>query len=256
MRTIAFVNQKGGVGKTTSCLNMGAALALLGNRVLLVDFDPQGSLSKCLGVRDLEDKDTSFEVLTGKADIKEARIKLGKYDLLPLDIRMAGHDHEFTGKPFMFSQALDPIRSEYDYCLIDCSPALDYYTILALTAADRAIIPIAPEYMPLDGLIQVTDTVVYVFTTIKNEFDYASLLITLFDSRRNLDKDVEKYLRDHFSTTFKTVIKRTIKLAEARLYCQDIFEYDPKGPGAAAYMELTKEFLKSEERRGMQNETE
>lgn len=249
MKTISFVNQKGGVGKTTTCLNMGAALALMGNRVLLVDFDPQGSLSKCLGVRDLTSKFTTYEVLTGKADIKTARIQLEKYDLLPLDRRASGRDAEFKGKYFRFSQEIDQIRNEYDYILIDCSPALNSYTILALTAADRYIIPIAPEYMPLDGLLEVIDTAVYVSGTIKKDFEYPSPLITLYDGRRNLDKDVEKYLRDHFSTTFQTVIKRTIKLAEARLSLQDIFEYDPKSPGAAAYMELTKEFLEREAKR-------
>ena len=252
MITISFVNQKGGVGKTTSCLNMGAALALMGNRVLLVDFDPQGSLSKCLGARDLAGKPTTYEVLTGKADIKAARIQLGKYDLLPLDRRASGRDHEFTGKYFLFRQALDQIQDEYDFCLIDCSPALNSYTVLALTAADRYIIPIAPEYMGLDGLLEVVDTAVYVSGTIKKDFEYPCPLITLYDGRRNLDKDVEKYLRDHFSTTFRTVIKRTIKLAEVRLSLQDIFEYDPKGQGAAAYMELTKEFLERESKRGNQ----
>lgn len=248
MKVIAFINQKGGVGKTTSCLNMGAALALMGNSVLLIDFDPQGSLTKNLGIRDLSGQSTVYEVLSGSAEIRSSIIKLGKYDLLPIDIRMAGSEDQFKGKETQLRKVLDRVRNDYDYCLIDCSPALNRFPVMALAAADRAIIVSSALFSAADGLLQVMDTLYYVLNTYKKDLA-AYLLITLYDGRRSLDRETVKFIKNRYPMTFENVVKFNIKVAEAPIMGQDIFEYDPKGSAAAAYMAVTKEFLERENKK-------
>ena len=164
-KVIAFVNQKGGVAKTTSALNIGAALAIEGKKVLLIDLDPQGSLSKCAGFRDLDNAPTTYEVIKGEADINSAiKTKQGvaAYDLLPTDIRMSGAEIELIsvpGRDTLLREALEGLKRPYDYVLIDCSPSLNILTLMALTAADELIIPVAAQYMPLDGMAQLLPTV-------------------------------------------------------------------------------------------------
>ena len=254
MRVLAFVNQKGGVAKTTSALNIGAALAIEGKSVLLVDLDPQGSLSKCAGFRELEDDDpTTYEVIKGDADINQAiKTKQGvaAYDILPTDIRMSGSEIELIsvpGRDTLLKEALDGLEKPYDYVLIDCSPSLNILTLMALTASTGLIIPIAAQYMPLDGMAQLLPTVELVKKRLNKGLSIDGVIITMYDSRRSLDKEIIEAVKDKFPMqTFKTVVKNNSKLAEAPTFGKDIFEYEPKSAGAEAYRAIAKEIIERE----------
>lgn len=250
MKVFAFVNQKGGVAKTTSCLNIGAALAIAGRRVLLIDLDPQGSLSKCAGFRELGDDPTTYEVIKGDADINQAiKTKAGvaAYDVLPTDIRMSGAEIELIsvpGRDTLLREALDGLRTAYDYVLIDCSPSLNILTLMALTAATSIIIPVAAQYMPLDGMAQLLPTVELVRKRLNKGLSIGGVIVTMYDSRRSLDREIIEAVRQKFpEQTFKTVVKNNSKLAEAPTFGKDIFEYDPKSAGAAAYRDIAQELI-------------
>ena len=245
MKVLSMVNQKGGVGKTTSCLNVGAALTKLGKKVLLIDFDPQGSLSEALGLIDLRGKPTTLEVMTGEAKINDAIIHIKpKYDILPLDLRMAGS--ESATAPIdqeRVKEALSGVRRKYDYVLIDCSPSLSRITLSALGASDYAIIPTSSQFMSIRSLLMLQETINAVKKTMNPKLKIGGIIITLYDSRRRFDKEMEKAIRNAFPETLQTVVKYNSKLAELPAVRQDIFEYDPKGQAAASYMEITKELL-------------
>lgn len=250
---IAFVNQKGGVAKTTSALNIGAALAIEGKKVLLIDLDPQGSLSKCAGFRDLDNAPTTYEVIKGEADINSAiKTKQGvaAYDLLPTDIRMSGAEIELIsvpGRDTLLREALEGLKRPYDYVLIDCSPSLNILTLMALTAADELIIPVAAQYMPLDGMAQLLPTVELVKKRLNKGLEVGGVIITMYDSRRSLDKEIIEAVKKKFpNQTFKTVVKNNSKLAEAPTFGKDIFEYEPKSSGAEAYRSIAKEIIERE----------
>lgn len=254
MKVIAFVNQKGGVAKTTSCLNIGAALAIEGKRVLLIDLDPQGSLSKCAGIRDLDQQDaTTYEVLKGDADINEA-IKTvdGKayYDIVPTDIRMSGAEIELIsvpGRDTILREAIAELKQPYDYVLIDCSPSLNIITLMALTAANSLIVPVAAQYMPLDGMAQLLPTIELVKKRLNKDLKIGGVIITMYDSRRSLDKQIIEAVKSRFpEETYSTLIKFNSRLAEAPTYGQDIFTYDISSPGAKAYQEIAKELIERE----------
>lgn len=254
MQVIAFVNQKGGVAKTTSCLNIGAALAIEGKSVLLVDLDPQGSLTKCVGIRDLDQQDaTTYEVLKGEASINEA-IKLvdGKayYDIVPTDIRMSGAEIELIsvpGRDYLLKEALEDLKQPYDYVLIDCSPSLNILTLMALTAADSVIIPVAAQYMPLDGVAQLLNTVELVQKRLNKRLKIGGVIVTIYDTRRSLDREIVESIRARFKEeTFKTVVKYNSKLAEAPTFGKDIFDYEPRSAGAEAYKAIAKELIERE----------
>ena len=253
MKILSFVNQKGGVAKTTSVLNIGAALAIAGKRVLLVDFDPQGSLSKCAGLRDLQGSPTTYEVIKGDVDIKDAiRTKeaAAPYDILPLDIRMSGAEIELIsapGRDTLLKDALETVKKKYDYVLIDCNPSLSIFTLMALTASDKVIIPVAAQYMALDGIAQLLQTIELVKKRLNKHLEIGGVLITLYDSRRSLDKDVAEAVRKRFpKETFKTMIKTNTSVAEAPAAGKDIFSYDSKSSGADTYREITKEIIERE----------
>lgn len=253
MKILSFVNQKGGVAKTTSALNIGAALAIAGKRVLLVDLDPQGSLSKCAGFRDIDDDPTTYEVIKGDADINDAiKTKQGvaPYDILPTDIRMSGAEIELIsvpGRDTLLKEALDGLKKPYDYVLIDCSPSLNILTLMALTASTRLIIPIAAQYMPLDGMAQLLPTVELVKKRLNKGLEVGGVIVTMYDSRRSLDKEIIEAVKKKFPTqTFKTVVKNNSKLAEAPTFGKDIFEYDPKSAGADAYSAIAQEIIERE----------
>lgn len=254
MKVIAFVNQKGGVAKTTSCLNIGAALAIEGKRVLLVDLDPQSSLSKCVGIRDLDQQDaTTYEVLKGDADINDA-IKTvdGKayYDILPTDIRMSGAEIELIsvpGRDTLLKEAIAELKQPYDYVLIDCSPSLNIITLMALTASNSIIVPVAAQYMPLDGMAQLLPTIELVKKRLNKDLKIGGIIITMYDSRRSLDKQIIEAVKARFpEETYNTLIKFNSRLAEAPTYGQDIFTYDISSPGAAAYKAIAKELIERE----------
>lgn len=254
MKIISFVNQKGGVAKTTSALNIGAALAIEGKSVLLVDLDPQGSLSKCAGFRELEDDDpTTYEVIKGDADINQAiKTKQGvaAYDVLPTDLRMSGAEIELIsvpGRDTLLKEALDSLEKPYDYTLIDCSPSLNILTLMALTASNSLIIPVAAQYMPLDGMAQLLPTVELVKKRLNKGLEIGGVLITMYDSRRSMDKGIIEAVKARFTNeVFNTIVKNNSKIAEAPTYGKDIFEYAPKSAGADAYRAVAKEIIERE----------
>jgi len=253
MKILSFVNQKGGVAKTTSALNIGAALAIEGKSVLLVDLDPQGSLSKCAGFRSLDDDPTTYEVIKGDADINQAiKTKQGvkPYDVLPTDIRMSGAEIELIsvpGRDTLLKEALEGLEKPYDYVLIDCSPSLNILTLMALTASNKIIIPVAAQYMPLDGMAQLLPTVELVKKRLNKGLAIGGVLITMYDSRRSMDKGIIEAIKGRFTDeTFNTIIKNNSKIAEAPTYGKDIFEYAPKSAGADAYRAVAKEIIERE----------
>lgn len=253
MKILAFVNQKGGVAKTTSCLNVGAALAIEGKKVLLIDLDPQGSLSKCAGFRSLDNSPTTYEVIQGESSINDAiqtKKGIAFYDILPTDIRMSGAEIELIsvpGRDTLLKEAIEDLKTPYDYVLIDCSPSLNILTLMALTAATRLIIPVAAQYMPLDGMAQLLPTVELVKKRLNKGLKIGGVIVTMYDNRRSLDKNVLEAVRAKFPTeVFNTLVRNNSKLAEAPTYGKDIFEYEPKSTGAIAYRDIAKEIIKRE----------
>jgi len=253
MKIISFVNQKGGVAKTTSALNTGAALAIEGKRVLLIDLDPQGSLSKSAGFRNLGGDPTTYEVIKGDVDINDAiktKEAVAPYDVLPTDIRMSGAEIELIsvpGRDTLLKEALDGLKQPYDYVLIDCSPSLNILTLMALTASNSVIIPVAAQYMALDGMAQLLPTIELVQKRLNKGLYIGGVLITLYDSRRNMDKGIIEAIRQKFITeTFSTIVKVNSKIGEAPTYGKDIFEYAPKSAGAETYRAIAKELIERE----------
>jgi len=253
MKIISFVNQKGGVAKTTSALNVGAALAMAGKSVLLIDLDPQGSLSKCAGFRSLDDDPTTYEVIKGDADINQAiktKQAVAPYDVLPTDIRMSGAEIELIsvpGRDTLLREALDGLKKPYDYVLIDCSPSLNILTLMALTASNSVIIPVAAQYMPLDGMAQLLPTVELVKKRLNKGLKIGGVIVTMYDSRRSLDKGIIEAVKARFTNeVFNTIVKNNSKIAEAPTYGKDIFEYAPKSSGAEAYRAIAQEIIERE----------
>lgn len=248
MRVISFMNQKGGVGKTTTCLNVGAALSLCGFKVLLVDVDPQASLSQSAGFDELrETEPTVYEVLKG-SDINAAiRSHGGRYDVLPSDIRLSGGEIELVTKSRrneLLRDALRALKTEYDYILVDCPPSLNIFTLMALTASTEVIIPVEAQYLPLKGVSQIVDTVKLVKGQINPKLDVGGILVTFYDERRNLDRDVLEALKGYFGDkVFKTTISRNTKVAEAPSHGEDVFEYSANSRGAEQYKALAAEVI-------------
>ena len=204
MKVLSFVNQKGGVAKTTSALNVGAALAIEGKKVLLIDLDPQGSLSKCAGLRDLENEPTTYEVIKGDVNINDAiktKAAIAPYDILPTDIRMSGAEIELIsapGRDTLLKDALGDLKKKYDYILIDCSPSLNILTLMALTASTKIIIPVATQFMPLDGMAQLLPTIELVKKRLNKRLEVGGVIITMYDTRRGLDKEIIEAIKARY----------------------------------------------------------
>ena len=245
-----MVNQKGGVGKTTTAINLGAYLAYYGQRVLLVDIDPQANASACLGVDKNTIRGGTYESLwsTGTAAsyiLHNPRLKLS---LLPASPSLAGAEVELVNelaRETYLSKALEPVVDRYDYILIDCPPSLGLLTVNGLVAArDGVIIPVQCEYLPLEGLGQLTQTLERVRSALYPGLKIRGVLLTMFDARTNLSNDVVAEVRRHFpEQVFESIIPRTVRLAEAPSYGQPIAEYAPKSNGALAYAALAREVL-------------
>ena len=250
-RIIALVNQKGGVGKTTSTINIGAGLHKAGKRVLLVDLDPQGNLTVSVGVEAYNLDYTVFEVLKGDAEPQAAIVKRG-YDIIPADIRLSGADMELSavpGREMLLKEALAPISSNYDYILIDCPPSLGLITLNGLTAAREIFIPLQAEFLALNGMAQLLNTVKAVQKRLNPQLDITGIIATLYDSRKNLNKEVLEKIRQYFpNKTFDALIRDNISLAEAPSFGQDIYEYKPDSKGAEDYTALCAEIIKQETR--------
>ena len=247
MRAISFLNQKGGVGKTTTCINLGAALSLCGLKCLLVDIDPQGNLSQSAGYDELADGDvTTYEVLNGE-DINRAIHKRDSYDILPTDIRLSAGEIEYINvdrRNYLLKDALSKLKTTYDFVLIDCPPSLNVFTLMALTAATEVIIPVQAQYLPLKGVAQIRDTVELVQERFNPKLSITGVLLTFFNERRSLDKDVLEVLEQAFEgKVFKMRISTNTKIAEAPSHGKDVISYSRNSKGAIQYRALAEELL-------------
>ena len=246
MTVIALANQKGGVGKTTTAINLGAALAKLGQRVLIFDFDPQANSSAGLGIR--TQGQTTYDVVIGGAHAKDVAVETSVAGLMlvPATPALAGADVELVpmmAREFRLKRALDAVRGSYDYVLIDCPPSLGLLTVNALTAADEVIVPVQCEYLALEGLGQLTATLELVRRNLNSSLKLRGLLLTMFDGRTNLSQQVADEVRKHFANTFKTVIPRSVRLSEAPSHGLPISTYDPTSRASRAYDELADELI-------------
>ncbi|MEM6573718.1 MAG: ParA family protein [Pseudomonadota bacterium] len=251
-RVIAVTNQKGGVGKTTTCVNLAYALADRGRRVLLVDLDPQGNATMGCGVDARAQSLTTGEVLLGETSIVEARHSLldFKFDLLPGNTALTAAEVRLMDKlarEAQLKRALEPIQDQYDEVLVDCPPSLSMLTVNALTAADGVLIPIQCEYFALEGLKSLLDTIDQIREAVNPGLKIEGLLRTMFDVRNNLSTEVSNQLVQHFGAkVYMTVIPRNVRIAESPSFGQPVITYDPGSRGAQAYLRLAGELVRRE----------
>ena len=247
-RVICIANQKGGVGKTTTSVNLSAALASKGRQVLLVDLDPQGNASSGLGLKKFEYQDANvYHVLIGERSIGEViRVtSIPTLNVVPANPDLVGAEIELVDAPrreFKLKEAIVSIGSRYDYVFIDCPPSLGLLTLNALTAANTFIVPLQCEYYALEGLSQLLNTAGLVKKGINPELRIEGIVLTMFDTRNNLSHQVVSEIQTHFGDkVFKAIIPRNVRLSEAPSHGQPIIEYDPRSIGAAKYLELAEE---------------
>lgn len=253
-RIIAVANQKGGVGKTTTTINLGASLAHAGKKVLLVDSDAQGNATSGLGIRKGEVNEDIYDILINEAPISEVILKSSRenMDVVPASIQLAGAEVELSNldhRETRLKSALNEIRDQYDYILIDCPPSLGHLTINAFTASDSVLIPVQCEYYALEGLSQLLNTVRLVQKHFNNDLKIEGVLLTMLDRRTNLGYEVVEEVKKYFhEKVYETIIPRNIRLSEAPSYGLSIIDYDLQSIGAKTYQELAKEVLNNNER--------
>ena len=252
-KVIAVFNQKGGVGKTTTNVNLTASLGTMGKKILVLDLDPQGNTTSGYGIEKYEVERTIYDVIIDGVDISETILKteFENIDIVSSDTDLAGCEIELTSRDnreYILKNAIDKVRDNYDYIFIDCPPSLGMLTINSLTAVDSVLIPIQCEYYALEGVSQLMGTIKLVKSRLNPELDIQGVVLSMFDGRANLSiqvvEEVKKYFR---GSVYTTLIPRNVRLAEAPSHGMPVDYYDSKCKGAVAYMELAEEFIDLEE---------
>ncbi len=247
---ISMLNHKGGVGKTTSAINIGAGMVELGKRVLLIDLDPQANLTVSLGVP--RQRYTIYEALRGESELVPNTVKDG-LDVVISTLDLSGAEMELineAGREFILRELFEPIKEDYDYIIIDCPPSLGLLTLNALTSSDYVIIPLQTEFLALQGLAKIKQVIDKVRFRLNKKLEIAGVIATMYDSRKVLNRDVVETIRKYFGEkVFDTLIRDNVALAEAPAQRKDIFEYSPKSSGAEDYLNLCKEILQRTEKK-------
>lgn len=247
-KVISIVNQKGGVGKTTTVLNMAAALAVLGNKTLVIDFDPQGNLSSGLGIENR--KKTIYDVLCGETNISSATIEtqIENLSIIPSDMNLAAFEIEIIDKSnreYLLDKELNKIRNNYDYIIIDCPPSLGLLTVNALTASNSIIIPLQCEFFALEGLSHLLETSERIKSNFNAKLHINGVLLTMYDKRNKLTEQIENDVRDYLGElVYKNVIPRNVRLAESTSFGMPAIIYDMNCSGSTAYINFVKELVK------------
>jgi chromosome partitioning protein len=258
-RVIAISNQKGGVGKTTTAINLAASLAANDLKVLLIDADPQGNSTSGLGIEKVPGIPTIYDTLLNQQPAQQVLLKTecDGLDIMPADKNLVAANLDLVDveeREFVLRKALAPVRENYAFILIDCPPALDLLTINALVAADSVLIPIQCEFFALEGISQLMDTIDKVRESFSANLAIEGILLTMYDDRTNLTRTVAEDLRDFFQgDVLHTIIPRSVRLAEAPSHGKPILMYDPRSRGAESYIRLAKEILENEQRRNRKN---
>ena len=246
-RIIAVANQKGGVGKTTTAINLSACLAEQGEKVLVIDMDPQGNTTSGFGVDKNDLDDTIYELLIGESDVQECIIKniMENLSLIPSNVNLSGAEIELIGvdhKEYILRKQIHPLRDQYDFIIIDCPPSLSILTINSMTTADSVLVPIQCEYYALEGLSQLMHTITLVKKRLNPELEMEGVVFTMFDARRNLSLQVVENVRANLKeNVYNTIIPRNVRLAEAPSHGMPINLYDPRSAGAESYRMLAEE---------------
>ena len=261
MKIIAFVNQKGGVGKTTTSINLAASLGVLGTKVLLIDLDPQGNCSTGVGINKGDIDKSIYDLLLGRCSAQDAitRTNFKNLSIIPATINLAGADIELIEKSkldvnfqksLQLKIALLPIVDKYDYIIIDCPPSLGLLTTNALTAANSVLIPVQCEFFALEGIMQLLNSIMLAQKKLNPKLEIEGVLLTMLDSRTNLGLEVVEEIRGFFKErVYNTLIPRLIRLTEAPSHGKPIVAYDPMSRGTEAYLNLAKEVIEHNERR-------
>lgn len=252
-RVIALANQKGGVGKSTTAINLSACLAEAGKKVLTIDMDPQGNTTSGLGVEKNEVENTIYELLLGDCEIEDAiqELERSNHHLIPSNVNLAAAELELFNmedKEFLIRKQLKKVRDHYDFIIIDCPPSLNMLTINALTAADTVLVPLQCEYYALEGLAQLMYTVQLIQDRLNEDLKFEGVVFTMFDGRTNLANQVMENVKENLDQyIYRSVINRNVRLAEAPSYGMPIIDYDSKSTGAENYRNLAKEVMGREE---------
>ena len=248
-RIIAIANQKGGVGKTTTAINLAACLAESGKKILAIDLDPQGNMTSGLGVDKNEIENTVYELMLDECTINESMQKtvVDNLKIIASNVNLAGAEIELLGindKEYILKTAVDYIKDDYDFIIIDCPPSLNMLTVNAMTTADTVLVPIQCEYYALEGLSQLMHTIELVQDRLNPKLEMEGVVFTMYDARTNLSLQVVENVKDNLNQNiYKTIIPRNIRLAEAPSYGMPINLYDPKSTGATSYMLLAEEVI-------------